>query len=104
MSRDDDGHDQPSPTAVFDGHNDLPWALRKHFESDLGRADLAVGIPELHTDLPRLRAGDVGAQFWSVYVPHSLAGPAAVAAVLEQIDLVYRLAERYPGDLEIAPP
>ena len=102
MSRDDDGHDQPSPTAVFDGHNDLPWALRKHFESDLGRADLAVGIPELHTDLPRLRAGDVGAQFWSVYVPHSLAGPAAVAAVLEQIDLVYRLAERYPGDLEIA--
>jgi len=102
MSRDDDGHDQPSPTAVFDGHNDLPWALRKHFESDLGRADLAAGVPELHTDLPRLRAGNVGAQFWSVYVPHSMAGPAAVAAVLEQIDLVYRLAERYPGDLEIA--
>ena len=102
MSRDDDGHDQPSPTAVFDGHNDLPWALRKYFESDLGRADLAAGLPELHTDLPRLRAGNVGAQFWSVYVPHSMAGPAAVAAVLEQIDLVYRLAERYPGDLEIA--
>jgi len=101
MSR-DDGRDRPSPTAVFDGHNDLPWALRKYFESDLGRADLAAGLPELHTDLPRLRAGNVGAQFWSVYVPHSMAGPAAVAAVLEQIDLVYRLAERYPGDLEIA--
>jgi len=101
MSR-DDGRDRPSPTAVFDGHNDLPWALRKYFESDLGRADLAAGVPELHTDLPRLRAGNVGAQFWSVYVPHSMAGPAAVAAVLEQIDLVYRLAERYPGDLEIA--
>jgi membrane dipeptidase len=102
MSRDDDGPDRPSPTAVFDGHNDLPWALRKHFESDLGRADLATGVPELQTDLPRLRAGDVGAQFWSVYVPHSLAGPAAVAAVLEQVDLVHRLAERYPRDLEIA--
>jgi len=101
MSR-DDGRDRPSPTAVFDGHNDLPWTLRKYFESDLGRADLAAGVPELHTDLPRLRAGNVGAQFWSVYVPHSMAGPAAVAAVLEQIDLVYRLAERYPGDLEIA--
>jgi Zn-dependent dipeptidase, microsomal dipeptidase homolog len=101
MSR-DDGRDRPSPTAVFDGHNDLPWALRKHFESDLGRADLAAGVPELHTDLPRLRAGNVGAQFWSVYVPHSLAGPAAVATVLEQVDLVHRLAGRYPDDLEIA--
>jgi membrane dipeptidase len=102
MSRDDDGRDRPSPTAVFDGHNDLPWALRKHFECDLGRADLAAGVPELQTDLPRLRTGGVGAQFWSVYVPHWLAGPAAVAAVLEQVDLVHRLAERYPGDLEIA--
>ena len=102
MSRDDAGRDRPSPTAVFDGHNDLPWALRKDFAGDLGRVDLAAGIPALHTDLPRLRTGDVGAQFWSVYVPHSMAGPAAVAAVLEQVDLVYRLAARYPGDLEIA--
>ena len=69
---------------------------------DLGRADLAAGVPELQTDLPRLRAGGVGAQFWSVYVPHSLAGAAAVATVLEQIDLVHRLAGRYPDDLEIA--
>ena len=94
--------ERPSPTSVFDGHNDLPWALRQHFHSDLGRADLTAGVPQLHTDLPRLRAGDVGAQFWSVYVPHSLAGPAAVATVLEQVDLVHRLAGRYPGDLEIA--
>jgi membrane dipeptidase len=93
---------KPSPTSVLDGHNDLPWALRKRFDSDLGRVDLVAGVPELHTDLPRLRAGDVGAQFWSVYVPHSLAGPQAVAAVLEQVDLVHRLAERYPDDLEIA--
>jgi membrane dipeptidase len=102
MSRDDHGPARPSPTSVFDGHNDLPWALRKEFDSDLGRAELSAGVPELHTDLPRLRAGNVGAQFWSVYVPHSLAGPAAVAAVLEQVDLVYRLAGRYPDDLEIA--
>jgi membrane dipeptidase len=102
MSREDNGRDRPSPTSVFDGHNDLPWALRTKFDSDLGRADLTAGVPELQTDLPRLRAGNVGAQFWSVYVPHSLAGPAAVAAVLEQVDLVHRLAERYPDDLEIA--
>jgi membrane dipeptidase len=87
---------------VFDGHNDLPWALRKHVDSDLDQVDLSVGVPELHTDLPRLRAGNVGAQFWSVFVPHWLAGPAAVAAVLEQVDLVHRIVERYPRDLEIA--
>jgi membrane dipeptidase len=102
MSIEDDGRDGPSPTSVFDGHNDLPWALRKHFDSDLGRVSLTAGVPELQTDLPRLRAGNVGAQFWSVFVPHSLAGPAAVATVLEQVDLVHRLAERYPQDLEIA--
>ena len=100
MSR--EGRDRPSPTSVFDGHNDLPWALRKHVDSDLGRVDLTAGVPELQTDLPRLRTGNVGAQFWSVYVPHSLAGPAAVATVLEQVDLVYRLTARYPQDLEIA--
>jgi membrane dipeptidase len=94
--------DGPSDTSVFDGHNDLPWALRTQFGSDLDRADLTAGVPELHTDLPRLRAGNVGAQFWSVYVPHSLAGPAAVRTVLEQVDLVHRLAARYPQDLEIA--
>jgi membrane dipeptidase len=102
MSRDDDGRDRPTPMSVFDGHNDLPWALRERFGSDLGRADLAAGVPELQTDLPRLRAGGVGAQFWSVYVPHSLVGPAAVAAVFEQVDLVHRLAGRYPDELEIA--
>jgi membrane dipeptidase len=96
------GRVTPSPTAVLDGHNDLPWALRRQFDGDLGRVDLAAGIPELHTDLPRLHTGDVGAQFWSVYVPHSLAGPQAVATVLEQVDLVHRLAARYPDDLEIA--
>jgi membrane dipeptidase len=91
-----------SPTTVLDGHNDLPWALRTQVGGDLDRVDLAAHVPELQTDLPRLRAGGVGAQFWSVYVPHTYAGPAAVTAVLEQVDLVHRLAARYPDDLEIA--
>jgi membrane dipeptidase len=89
-------------TAVLDGHNDLPWALRQQFASDLDKVDLSGSVPELHTDLPRLRAGGVGAQFWSVYVPHAFAGATAVTAVLEQVDLVHRLAARYPDDLEIA--
>ena len=50
--------------------------------------DLAAPVAGTHTDLPRLAAGRVGAQFWSVYVPASLAGDGAVTAVLEQIDLV----------------
>jgi membrane dipeptidase len=83
---------------LVDGHNDLPWALR-----ELGRdADLAAGVPELHTDLPRLRAGRVGAQFWSVYVPCSFTGPAAVSTVLEQVDRVRGFVERYPGTLRLA--
>ncbi len=85
-------------TPLVDGHNDLPWALRT-----LGReVDLAVGVPALHTDLPRLRAGRVGAQFWSVYVPCSFTGAAAVEAVLEQVALVRHLTERHPDDLRLA--
>lgn len=87
---------------IFDGHNDLPWALREQFGSDLDRVDLTGHVDALQTDLPRLRKGGVGAQFWSVFVPHSFAGAAAVTAVLEQVDLVHRLAARYAADLGLA--
>ena len=83
-----------SRVPLVDGHNDLPWALR---ELDGPEPDLAAGEPRLHTDLPRLRAGRVGAQFWSVYVPGSFTGDSAVTAVFEQVDRVHRLAARYPG-------
>jgi membrane dipeptidase len=85
---------------VVDGHNDLPWALREHVRYDLDRLDIAADQKgRLHTDLPRLRAGGVGAQFWSVYVRSDMAGDAAVSATLEQIDVVDQLLERYPADL-----
>ena len=88
---------------IFDGHNDLPWALREQVRYDLDRLDIALDqTATLHTDLPRLRAGDVGAQFWSVYVPCELTGDDAVSATLEQIDFVYRMVERYPDDLALA--
>jgi len=83
---------------LIDGHNDLPWALRT---LDGPEPDLAVGAPGLHTDLPRLRAGGVGAQFWSVFVPCSYTGDAAVAAVVEQVERVHALADRYPADLRV---
>ncbi|HVR07651.1 MAG TPA: membrane dipeptidase, partial [Thermoanaerobaculia bacterium] len=91
---------------LIDGHNDLPWQLRERFHDQLAKLDLrldASGLrPPLHTDIPRLRRGGVGGQFWSVYVPVELAGPAAVQAVLEQIDVVHRLAELYPDTFELA--
>jgi membrane dipeptidase len=89
-------------TPLVDGHNDLPWALRLTGGSDPAAADLTGGLPALQTDLPRLRAGRVGVQFWSVYVPCSFAGSDAVTAVLEQIELVHRLTERHPADLGLA--
>ncbi len=89
---------------LIDGHNDLPWALRVRAREDVSqvRFDLDVPADGLHTDLPRLAAGRVGAQFWSVYVPARLAGDKAVAAVLEQIDVARRLIARYPGSLGLA--
>jgi membrane dipeptidase len=87
---------------VIDGHNDLPWALRKAGSLDPAKTDISAPVPFTHTDLPRLARGGVGAQFWSVYVPAKLQGEAAVATTLEQIDLVRQLAARYPDALELA--
>jgi membrane dipeptidase len=87
---------------LVDGHNDLAWAIRERFDLDLRRLDLAAPVPGTHTDLPRLRRGGIGAQFWSVYVPGALQGQAAVAATLEQIDLVHRMIDGYPDDLQLA--
>ena len=88
---------------VVDGHNDLPWALRNQVGYDLDRLDLAEDQrAQLHTDLARLRAGGVGAQFWSVYVRTDFSGDRAVSATLEQIDFVRSLAARYSEDLRLA--
>ncbi|MEU8481745.1 dipeptidase [Streptomyces sp. NPDC048641] len=88
---------------VVDGHNDLPWALREQVAYDIDARDIAVDqSAHLHTDLARLRAGGVGAQFWSVYVRSDMAGDDAVSATLEQIDCVQQLIERYPADLRRA--
>jgi membrane dipeptidase len=87
-------------TPLIDGHNDLPWAIRDDhagkFEGiDLTRDTRAL-TPPLQTDIPRLRQGGVGGQFWSVYVPARLAGPEAATAVLEQIDTAKRIVARHP--------
>jgi membrane dipeptidase len=87
---------------LIDGHNDYPWQVRQKAQGDLAKLDILGPQPGLHTDIPRLRAGGVGAQFWSVYVPATMAGQDAVRATLEQIDIVHRMMQRYPQVFELA--
>jgi membrane dipeptidase len=98
-------------TPLIDGHNDLPWEIRTRANGHIASIDLATDtarIPPpadgvaLMTDIPRLRAGHVGGQFWSVWVPVETKGFEAVQTTIEQIDLVKRIVARYPADLEMA--
>jgi membrane dipeptidase len=87
---------------MFDGHNDYAWEVRERAGKDPAKLDIRNVRTDTMTDIPRLRQGGVGAQFWSVYVPASLAGQQAVTATLEQIDIVHRMIARYPDDLALA--
>jgi membrane dipeptidase len=98
-------------TPLIDGHNDLPWEIRERFKGRLSTFDLKsdtsqlpapAGEAALMTDIPRMRAGMVGGQFWSVWIPVEITGARAVETTVEQIDLVKRLAAKYPDDLELA--
>lgn len=82
---------------VFDGHNDVVWEIRAHDEAprDVDAYDLSVRAPG-QTDIPRLRAGGVGAQFWSVYVPGEYADSGFARVQLEEIDIALRMIESYP--------
>jgi membrane dipeptidase len=91
---------------LVDGHNDLPEQYEERVKNHLAQIDIRQDQsrlePALHTDIPRLRQGKVGGQFWSVYVPATLKGADAVRAVLDQIDVVHRLEELYPDTFEPA--
>lgn len=88
---------------VVDGHNDMPWEIRKQASSSFEKMDISQPQPTLQTDIPRLRQGGVGAQFWSVWVPVDLGYRGeALATTLEQIELVKRMMARYPDTFELA--
>ncbi len=91
---------------VIDGHNDWPGALRGNFGEQWWQVDLEADSRRfqkpLHTDIPRLHEGRVGGQFWSVYVPATVTGPAAVKSTVEQIDIVHGIIKRYPQHFELA--
>lgn len=87
---------------LIDGHNDLPWQIRRKANRDVWSIDINEPQPDFHTDIPRLREGMLGAQFWSVYVPVSMQGKEATRATLEQIDIVYQMIARYPDTFQLA--
>lgn len=91
---------------LIDGHNDIPWQFRKRANNNLELIDFADDTsrlnPPMRTDIPRLRAGCVGAQFWAVYLPPTLTGSELVNATLEQIELIHHLVRRYSEVLELA--
>ncbi len=101
-------------TPLIDGHNDLPWEIHARFGGDPTKIDLRTDTshtpppasdpdaPGLMTDIPRLKAGRLGGQFWSVWIPTEVQGPAAVQLTLEEIDLVKDLSARYPDVFETA--
>src|SRR5258705_9185499 len=79
---------------LIDGHNDVPWQYRKR-SNDFSAINLREDTGKLEspmvTDIPRLREGGLGGQFWSVYIPATMSGPEAVKAVIEQIDVVHHM-------------
>jgi membrane dipeptidase len=97
-------------TPLIDGHNDLPWEIRERrarkqtldLRQDTSRLQSPEGGAGLMTDIPRLRAGRVGGQFWSVWIPVQLQGPEAVQTTLEQIDIVKQMSRTYAADFEMA--
>ena len=90
---------------LIDGHNDVPWQYRGRADykfSEIDFMDTTELERPMHTDIPRLKEGGVGAQFWSVFVPYGLRGSEAVQATMEQIDFVHKMTEYYPDEFELA--
>jgi len=93
---------------VIDGHNDSPEQIAERFDSDFTKFDfrntvptMGTGSKPMHTDIARLRKGGVGGQFWSVWIDPELPKFEAVQRVIEQIDIVHRLVDQYPADLQL---
>jgi membrane dipeptidase len=87
-------------TPLIDGHNDLPWEIRraKDHPLDVAAYDLRKPAPK-HTDLARMQAGEVGAQFWSIYIDGEMKDSGYARVQLEQFDIARRMIARYPDRL-----
>jgi membrane dipeptidase len=92
-------------TPLIDGHNDIAEQLAENYKRNIGGLESGTDQREAHplmTDMARLRQGRVGGQFWSVYINGAITGDAAIRETIEQIDIVRRMIDAYPQDLELA--
>lgn len=88
---------------LIDGHNDLPWQVRKLGNSSFDQFDIAQIQSRVHTDIPRLRRGGMGAQFFAVYVPPETARDGTAASMArEQFAIIEAMIARYPNDFALA--
>lgn len=92
-------------TPLIDGHNDIAEQLAENYKRSV--AGIASGTDQwtpkpLMTDMARLHQGRVGGQFWSVYIDGTITGDAAIRETIQQIDIVHRMIDAYPKDLEFA--
>src|SRR5262249_2289183 len=88
---------------LVDGHNDLPWEIRKQAGGDLAKMDFRAPLKSTDTDLPRLKSGGVGGVFFAAYLPYSAFEHGMAARMtIEQIDLIHRMVEFAPNEMEFA--
>jgi membrane dipeptidase len=87
---------------LIDGHNDIAFQYMLQASLNLSNIDIAQHQPGLHTDIPRLREGGVGGQFWSVYLPPSDQGERDVQGTIWQMDLIHNMVSRYPDAFKMA--
>jgi membrane dipeptidase len=89
-------------TLLVDGHNDLPWEIRRaESPGDVAAYDLRRRTRG-HTDLDRLAAGHLGGQFWSIYIPGEIRDSGYARVQLEQFDIAHRMIAQYPEKLQFA--
>ncbi|XP_007887533.1 dipeptidase 1 [Callorhinchus milii] len=86
---------------LIDGHNDLPWQLLKRFHNQLNKVDLNT-FNETHTNIPKLKLGHVGGQFWAAFTPCDTQYKDAVRQTLDQIDVIHRMCKKYPETFTFA--
>ena len=87
-------------TPLIDGHNDLPWLIREETGGDV-RAFHLETLTEFDTDIPKLREGLVGAQFWSVWIPGETPEADRQSLQLEQIETAHRIIDTHTDTFEL---
>ena len=88
-------------TPLIDGHNDLPWLIREEADGDVAAFALE-DRNDFDTDIPRLREGMVGAQFWSVWIPGETPSADSKRLQLEQIETAREIIDFHPDTFELA--